>query len=119
VLIGGPTRIKSYILAALGVSRMKASLSIGRAFLAIFYIILSRAQVVSTKIVSDGVGSPIRKEVLFWEGTIATIDEIANRSGLEAIGFISGDIMNRSIITEKCNFVKAPSSLENENPSSG
>jgi hypothetical protein len=87
---------------------MEASLSIDRAILAVFRIIPSRAQVVSTKIVSDGVVT--HKEVLFWEGTIATVDEIASRSGFEAIDFTSCDIMSRrGIITEKCSFVKSPS----------
>jgi hypothetical protein len=87
---------------------MKASLSTDRAILAVFRIILSRTQVVSTKIVSGGVVT--HKEVLFWEGTIATVDEIANRSGFDAIDFICCDIMNRrGIITEKCSFVKSPS----------
>jgi hypothetical protein len=86
---------------------MKASL-IGRAIIAVSRIMPSRTQVVSTKIVSNGVVT--HEEILFWEGTIATVDEISSRSGFEAIDLISCDIMNRrGIITEKCSFVESPS----------
>jgi hypothetical protein len=50
------------------------------------------------------------KEVLFWEGTMTSIDEVASRSRSEAISFITSVVLNkRGILTEKCSFVKSPS----------
>jgi hypothetical protein len=54
---------------------------------------LFRAQVIPTKIFSNGVVT--HKEVLFWKGTMASVDEIASRSGIEVIDLTSSIIVNR------------------------
>jgi len=49
------------------------------------------------------------KKVLFWEGTMAGIDEVASQTRLEAISFITSVILGRrGILTVKCSFVKSP-----------
>lgn len=88
----------------LGASRVMASLRIIKAILAVF----SRAHVIPTKIISNGVVT--HEEVLFWEGAMASVDEIA--SGFEAIGLTSSVIMSRrSILEEQCSFVESPGVL--------
>jgi hypothetical protein len=87
---------------ALSASWVKASLGIDQAILIVFPHIPSRAQVIPTKIFSDGVVT--HKEVLFWEGTMASVDP-----GIEVIDLTSSIIVNRrSILTEKCGVVKSP-----------
>jgi hypothetical protein len=89
----------------LGASRVKASLSID--ILAVFGI--PRTQVIIIKVVSNSMIT--HKEVLFWEGTVASV-EIARRSGFEVINLVSSVIMNRrSILTVKCSIVESPGVL--------
>jgi hypothetical protein len=82
-------------------------LGIGWAILAIFANMLSRSQVIPTKIVSDGMVT--HKEVLFWYSTVASVDEVTTRTGFEAIILITSVIRNkRGILTEKGSLIKSP-----------
>src|SRR5712671_3700321 len=49
------------------------------------------------------------KKVLFWGSTVASVDEVATRTGFDTFDLITSGILNkRGIVTEKRSFVKGP-----------